>query len=85
MIERLRRQRLRLLRAGGLGFGDVEAIGVLDQRVEPAPMCPRSCMAIGAERDIDNAGPDARCFLRAKTVAGDGAGPVALHENVGVL
>ena len=60
MIERLRRQRLRLVGAGGFGLGDVEAVGVLHQRVEAAPAGPGPFVAIGAERDADDAGPQPR-------------------------
>ena len=84
VIERLRRQRLRRFGAGGLRLGDIEAVDVLHQRIEAAPARPRPFVAVGAERDVDDAGPDARGLLRAEAVGGNRAGPVALHEDVGV-
>ena len=40
VIERLRRQRLRRVGAGGLRLGDIEAVGILHQRIEAAPRRP---------------------------------------------
>ena len=84
VIERLGRQRLGLARAERLRLRVVEAVGVLHQEVEAAPVGPRPFVAIGADRDADDAGPQLRRLLGAEAVLGDRAGPVALHENVGL-
>ena len=41
-------------------------------------------MAVGAQRHIDDPGPDLCDLLGAQAQRGDGARPVALHQNVGV-
>src|SRR5215203_3055562 len=88
MIERLRRQWLwlrdRPARAGRLRFGDVEPVGILHERVKAAAAGPRACVAIGGERDANDAGLEPRRFLGAEAVLGNGARPIALDENVGL-
>src|SRR6202171_2137419 len=67
-----------------LCFRGVEAARGLHQRVKTAPVRPRSGVAIGAKRNVNNPRPQARDVLWAKTMPGDGAMPIALHENIGV-
>ena len=82
MIERLARQRLRLTSPGGFGLGIIEAARRLHQRIVTAARRPRTLMTVGAERDTDDAGPDAGGGLGRKALRRDRARPVALHENI---
>ena len=83
VIERLGGQGLRLVQAERFALCIVEAVGVLHQRVEAAPVRPRPGIAVGADRHADDARPQLRSLLGAEAVLRDRAGPVALHENVG--
>ncbi len=67
MVERLAGQGLRLLRARRLGLGVVDAVRVLHQRVEAAPVRPRAFVAVGAERHIDDAGAQLRRLARGRS------------------
>src|ERR1700722_11218006 len=80
VVERLHRQVAwlgeRTLRGGKAGH-------VLDDRIEAAALRPRTFVAVGADADADDAGPERRHLLRRETAAGDRAGAIALGENVG--
>jgi hypothetical protein len=65
----------------GFRFGGIETPCYLHQRIEAAPAGPRALGAVGAERDVGNAGPDPCVILRAKAKRGDGARSIALHED----
>src|SRR5262249_61684536 len=76
--------RPRLALSESLRLGGVEAARGLYQRVEPAPARPRAFVAIGAKRDVNDTGPDARDLLGSEAERSDGARSVALHKHVGV-
>src|SRR5256885_13670993 len=84
MIDRLAGQGLWLRTSRRFGLGVIDAVCVLHQRVEAAPVRPRTFVAVSAERHVDDAGPQLREFVRAEAVALHGARPVALHEDVGL-
>src|SRR5262245_4158637 len=68
VIDRLAGQGLWLRAPSGFGFRVIDAVRVLHQRVEAAPARPGSFVAVGAERDVDDARPQPRELLRAETV-----------------
>ncbi len=83
VIERLGGQLLGPWKgSGGLGLGVVEAARGLHQRVEAAPRCPGPGVAVGRQRDGDDAGLDLGAGLGREAELGEPAGAVALHEDV---
>src|SRR5580704_12521317 len=84
MVELLGGEGLRLALPESFGFRGVETARGLHQRIKTAPSCPWAFVAIGAERNVKDPGPQPRNILRAKAMPGDRAWPIALHENVGV-
>src|SRR3979409_895041 len=84
MSEHLTRQCLRTFEAGGLPLGMIETGGGLHQRIETAPPGPWSGMAIGRQRNVDNAGADFCRVVRRETEARQRLRPIALRENIRV-
>ena len=84
MVERLHRQRLRLVGAEAAHAFGGDAGAHLDQAVEAAPAAPRSSPAIGVKRDIHETGRKAPQRLGIETEAGERAGPIAMNEDVGL-
>ena len=84
VIERLAWQRLRLAGAERFGFRGIEAACRLHERIEAAPRRPGPLVSVGAQRDINDAGPDFCDILRAEPERRNGVGPIALDENVGL-
>src|SRR4051794_9923381 len=84
MINRLTWQGLWLRASRRFGLGVIDAVCVLHQRVEAAPVRPRAFVTVGAERHVDDARAQLRELLRSEAVLLHGTGPVALHEDVGV-
>ena len=82
VVEHLRGQFLRSIDAGGLSLGMVESGRGLHQRVEAAPLSPGTCGTIGRQRDINDAGIDARGILRREAEASHRLRPVALRKNI---
>ena len=83
MVEHLHGQRVRLVAAGRLRLGMIEAARGLHQGIEAAPAAPGALVAVSRERDIDDAGPDLRGVFRTEAELGEAARPVALDEHVG--
>ena len=84
VVERLHRQRDGAVgaRLAHPAVGDPG--GHLHEAVEPAPPGPRPGPAVGVERDVDEARPDAPPLLIAEPEVLEGARPIAVHEHVGL-
>src|SRR5262245_52874206 len=82
MVERLGREFARGRDASRLRFGDVDAAGILDQRVEAPAPGPGSRMPVGRERDGNNAGTHLGAGLGRKAEGGERAGTVTLDKDV---
>ena len=81
VVERLDRQVARL---GERALRGREAGDVLHDRIEAAPVGPRARMAIGADADADDAGPELGHALGREAARGHRARAIALGEDVGL-
>ncbi len=61
-----------------------DARGTLGEAVETPPFAPRSRVPIGAEGGVHDSRPQAGNLLERKTMRGEGARAVAVHEHVGL-
>ena len=68
--------------AGRFRLGVVDAAGILHQRVEAAARGPWAGVAVGRQRDRDDAGADLGAGLGREPEGGDPARPIPLHEDV---
>ena len=84
MVEGLAGQGTRLIHAHGAAALAGDAGHRLHQAVEAAALAPRPRVAEGRERHVDDAGPELGHRLGREAVSGDGAGPVALAEDIGL-
>src|SRR5262249_46445764 len=83
VVEHLHGQRMWLIAAGRLRLRMVEAARGLDERIEASAAAPGAFVAVGGERDIDDARPDLRGFLRPEAERSEAARPISLDEYIG--
>jgi hypothetical protein len=85
VVQSLGRERLRLIGAGCVGLGSVEAGCCLHEAVKPASARPGAAIAVSAQRAINNARPNQRRLMRPEAALAYGSGAVGLHKHVGAL
>jgi hypothetical protein len=82
MVDDLSRQMLRAVEAGPEALFVCHSGHRLDQRLEASPRLPGPGMAVGRERDVDDAGAEARDVFGSEAMSGQGPGAIGLAEHV---
>ena len=85
MVQRLHRQRRRLVRVLPALPGLGDAAAHLHQAVEATAVLPRAAPAVGVEADVDQPRRQLPPALGAEAEVFQRVGTVAVHEDVGVL